>query len=59
MDCDKEQHGGLVCESFTCNFRPSRMFDEVWMARQRREETRLVRRGFFRYGKRSGFGAIQ
>jgi hypothetical protein len=24
MDYDKEQHGVLVCESFTCNFGPSR-----------------------------------
>ena len=45
MDCDKEQHGDLVCESLTCNFGPSRMFDEVWMARQKCEEPRLVRRG--------------
>lgn len=30
------------------------MFDTVWMARERREETRLVRRGLFQYWKRSG-----
>ena len=42
-DFDKGWHVDLLCESFSCHFRYSRMFDEAWVARERREETRLVR----------------
>lgn len=47
----QERARGSVMSVILCHLKASGMYDEVWLAR---EGTRLVRRGLFQYGKRSG-----